>query len=145
MSNVLLAGVEHLSLVAEQERLTFKQPWSENALSLFVGNDGFCAICMDDDRLMSYCTVTVVLDEAQIINVATNDSYKGQGCAKKTLNFVLEECKKRNIVSISLEVRESNVPAMALYEGLGFLTAGKRRAFYSDPREDALVMVKNLA
>ena len=56
---------------------------------------------------------------------------------------VLEECEKRGITLISLEVRESNASAISLYEKLGFLTAGKRRDFYRDPRENALVMIKN--
>ena len=85
-----------------------------------------------------------MLDEAQIINVATSEAYKRSGCANAVIGGVFDECNKRGIVSISLEVRESNAPAIALYEKLGFVVAGKRKNFYTDPRENALVLIKNL-
>ena len=99
---------------------------------------------LEDDELASYCTVVTVLDEAQIINVATDISLRGRGYAKAVLEAVFEECKKRGISFISLEVRESNLPAISLYQSLGFTTEGKRKDFYKNPRENALVMIKNL-
>jgi ribosomal-protein-alanine N-acetyltransferase len=64
--------------------------------------------------------------------------------AKDVLLKVFEECTKRGIVFISLEVRESNVPAISLYQSLGFTIEGTRKNFYSNPRENAFVMIKNL-
>ena len=144
MSEIILAHSTHLPLVAELEKETFFEPWSEKSLELFLTKDAFCALCMDGDNLASYCTVTTVLDEAQIINVATSRSYRGMGKASAVLKFVFDECKRRKITSISLEVRESNIAAISLYEKLGFAVAGKRKDFYKNPRENALVMIKNL-
>lgn len=144
MSEIILADRKHLALVADLEKETFFDPWSEKSLELFLTQDAFCALCMDGDKLASYCTVTTVLDEAQIINVATSNSYKGRGKASSVLEFVFDECKKRKITSISLEVREGNIAAISLYEKLGFAVAGKRKDFYKNPRENALVMIKNL-
>ena len=143
MKEILLAKKEHLSLVASLERETFSSPWSENALELFLDEKNFCVVMLVDGELASYCTVTTVLDEAQIINVATAESYKRQGCAKAVLERVLDECSKRGIGYISLEVRESNKGAISLYQNLGFNIVGKRIGFYSNPRENAVVMVKN--
>jgi ribosomal-protein-alanine N-acetyltransferase len=106
--------------------------------------EGKVLYLLEDGDLGSYCTVTTVLDEAQIINVATAERYKRQGCADAVISGVIDECKRRDIVSISLEVRESNAPAISLYEKFGFFVAGKRKNFYTNPRENALVMIKNL-
>ena len=88
-------------------------------------------------------STTRLCDEAQIINVATDSSYKRMGMAEQVLNRVFEECSNRAISSISLEVRESNEGAIALYEKLGFEVLGIRKNFYTEPTENALVMVKN--
>ena len=143
MKELLLAKKEHLSLIAMLEEKTFSAPWTEKALEFFLDELNFCVILLDDGDLASYCTVTTVLDEAQIINVATDSRFKRMGMAEQVLNRVFEECSNRAISSISLEVRESNEGAIALYEKLGFEVLGKRKNFYTEPTENALVMVKN--
>ncbi len=142
MKELLIAKKEHLSLVASLEAKTFAEPWSESALELFLTDGGFCVVLLDGEELCAYCTVTHVLDEAQIINVATANEYKRQGCAQSVLNRVFDECDQKGIASISLEVRESNLGAISLYQKLGFEIAGKRNGFYQNPRENAFVMVK---
>ena len=145
MREIVIARAEHIPLVASLEAATFDEPSSEDSLaSLFLGGSSFCAVCLENAELLSYCTVVTVLDEAQIINVATASSCLRRGLARATLDFVIDECKKRDIVSVSLEVRESNEAAIALYSGLGFTVAGKRRDFYKNPRENALVMIKKM-
>lgn len=143
MREIILANKEHLPLVAALEKITFSAPWTEKSLEFFLDELNFCAMLLDDGELASYCTVTTVLDEAQIVNVATDPRFKRQGFAKSVLEYVFEECRKREISSVSLEVRESNEGAIALYRALGFEVLGKRKNFYADPTEDALVMVKN--
>ena len=145
MREVIIARRAHIPAIAELEKQTFKHPWSENSLQMFFEGEGaYCVACMENGDLVSYCTVTTVLDEAQIINVASAPKHKNKGCAKATIELVLDEAKRRNISSVSLEVRESNVPAISLYESFGFSVAGKRKDFYTEPRENALVMIKNL-
>ncbi|MBQ9978538.1 MAG: ribosomal protein S18-alanine N-acetyltransferase [Clostridia bacterium] len=144
MARVILGDKSHASFIASIEACTFTHPQSEGSLAEFFASErNFSVLCFEGDELVSYCTVTTVLDEAQIINVATSEHYKRRGCAHMVMTRVLEECEKRGITLISLEVRESNASAISLYEKLGFLTAGKRRDFYRDPRENALVMIKN--
>ncbi|MGM9632131.1 MAG: ribosomal protein S18-alanine N-acetyltransferase [Eubacteriales bacterium] len=141
---IKLAGREHLAAISALEEATFAEPWSESALELFVGEDNFAVVAISEDRLLSYCTVTAVLDEAQIINVATDKEHRGKGYAKRVLESVIDECQRRGTVYLSLEVRASNAGAVSLYENLGFSVSGNRKDFYRAPREDALVMIKNL-
>ena len=144
MEKLTLATDSHLVSVAEIERTVFHEPWSENALKIFLDDANFCAVCAHDDEVLSYCTVTSVLDEAQIVNIATAKNSLRRGYASQVLDFVISECKKRRINSISLEVRVSNNAAIALYESKGFSKEGIRRSFYSHPREDAYVMIKEI-
>ena len=145
MKRVFLADESHALLIANLEKRTFTHPQSEKSLRELLGSEqGFAVVCLESGELASYCTLTSVLDEAQIIYVATAVEYKRQGCAKAIFECIFEECARRGIISISLEVREGNLPAIALYEGLGFYIAGKRKNFYTDPRENALIMIKNL-
>lgn len=145
MKSILLADESHAPLIAALEACTFSHPQSEKSLSEFFKSErNFAVVCLENAELVSYCTLTSVLDEAQIINVATAPEYKRQGCAKAIFERIFEECMRKGIISISLEVREGNLPAIALYEGLGFYIAGKRKNFYTDPRENALIMIKNL-
>ncbi len=145
MKNAFFARAEHIPLIAELEKQTFSHPWSESSLNMFFETESaLYAICLADGELASYCTMMLVLDEVQIINVATAEKYKRQGYAEAVIELTLEEARRRGISSISLEVRESNAPAIALYEKFGFFEAGKRKDFYTDPRENALVMIKSL-
>ena len=144
MRRIILAQKEHLSLVANIEQMVFSEPWSEKSLELCLTEKAFCLCCFEGDALASYCTVITVLDEAQIINVATSKEYRKMGCAKAVIEAVFLECLKREINLISLEVRESNFPAISLYQSLGFTVEGKRKDFYKNPRENALIMIKNL-
>lgn len=145
MKKAIIAKKEHIPLIAELEIKTFVHPWSESSLnSFFETGSAIYVVSMEEDELASYCTMLLVLDEVQIINVATNEKYKRQGYADAVIGFALKETKNRKLRTVSLEVRESNSPAIALYEKYGFFVAGKRKDFYTDPRENALVMIKNL-
>ena len=145
MKRVFLADESHALLIANLEKRTVTHPQSEKSLvEFFKLERNFAVVCLENGELVSYCTLTSVLDEAQIINVATAPEYKRQGCAKAVFERIFEECAHRGIITVSLEVRESNSPAISLYEDLGFSVAGKRKDFYTDPRENALIMIKNL-
>ena len=144
MNEIKLAEREHLSQIAEIESLSLKEAWSESALELFVKDGAFAVVLVCDGRTLSYCTVMQAPFEAQIINVATHPSCRGRGYARAVIERVIEESNRRGADSISLEVRESNVPAIELYKKLGFDVCGVRKGFYKNPSESALVMVKKL-
>ena len=144
MIETFIAKEEHLLAISEIEKSIFSEPWTTQTLELFISGNNFCVACLESDTLVSYCTVLSVLDEAQIVNVATKLEFRGNGYASTVLERVILECQRQNLSTISLEVRESNAPAITLYQKLGFEIAGKRNNFYKNPRENALVMIKNL-
>ncbi len=135
---------EHVSAVADIERECFSEPWSEESLGLFLTDSGFCMVALDGERVLGYVSAMCVLDEAQIVNVAVIQSARRQGIAKELLHAFESEAAARKIVSLSLEVRESNGAARKLYREDGWLDAGVRKNFYSSPREDGIVMIKSL-
>lgn len=139
---VSLLRAEHLPSVAELERACFFSPWSEQALRLLVEDGALGAVCMEDQRVVAYAGMTTALDEGALTNVATHPDFRRRGCAEAALGFLLAEAEKRGITRFSLEVRESNLGAIRLYEKFGFALAGKRPRFYTHPSETALVMIR---
>ena len=133
----------HLSQAAELERLCFTQPWSESSLAILTQQNGVgIAALTDGGKLVGYCGMLTVLDEGQITNVAVHPEFRRMGIGTALLNRLLEEANALGVTQISLEVRESNVAAKALYLRHGFTAAGVRKRFYSHPTEDGLVMVR---
>ena len=130
----------HLASVAEIERLCFSSPWSEESLALLTreGAVGIAAMC--DGRVAAYGGMLCVLDEGQITNVATHPDHRRQGLAGEVVNALISYARERGIAFITLEVRESNAGAIALYEGLGFYRVGIRKNFYKKPCEAAILM-----
>ncbi len=142
---VLRLGREHLSGVAELERLCFPSPWSEQALELLLRQDeaiGFVAV--QNGAVLAYGGMLLTPFDAQIINIAVHPDARRNGLGKQILATLLEEASARVPESVTLEVRVSNTAAIALYEQYGFRTVGKRKSFYTLPTEDALVMERKL-
>ena len=135
---------EHLSEVAALERLCFSEPWSEKSLELLLTDAAIGFVCLCDAHVVAYGGMLWAPDEGQITNVAVHPSARRCGCARAILAALTDAAKEKNAEQISLEVRESNAAAIALYERDGYVTVGKRKNFYRDPREDALIMIRNL-
>ena len=85
-----------------------------------------------------------MVDEGNITNVAVRRDCRRQGVAAALLDALEAQGKERELAFLTLEVRQSNAPARALYEKLGYLQAGLRRNYYENPREDAIIMTKTL-
>ena len=96
-----------------------------------------------DGKVSGYIGVWIDCDNSQIINFYVDEEYQGQGFGSMMLEFVIELCEMSNINVLSLEVRESNEKAIALYEKYGFVFSHKRKNYYSNG-EDALLLIKNL-
>ena len=135
---------DRFSEVAELERLCFSLPWSEKALGLLVTdkNTGFVAVDDSTGRVVAYGGMLVVLDEGQITNIATHPDYRRMGLGERITYALTQYAEREELSLISLEVRESNRAAIALYEKLGFLSVGVRKNFYTSPRENGIVMTK---
>ena len=94
--------------------------------------------------LVGYCGVWLSFDEGEIMNVAVREEFRRRGCAGRLLEELLSRAKERGASRFILEVRERNLPAIRLYESLGFERAGIRKNFYSDPKENALILLKEI-
>ena len=137
---------EHLGQAAEIERLCFSDPWSEKMLAEHLANP--CSLTLaavgDTGRLLGYVGLLAVVDEGYITNVAVRPDCRRQGGGGGLVGALGAQGKERELAFLTLEVRQSNAPARALYEKLGYLQAGLRRNYYENPREDAIIMTKTL-
>ena len=107
---------DHLDEVAELERVCFPDPWSRNMLK----------------------------DEGYILNVAVRPDCRRQGVAGQLLQVFLDFAKGNQLAFLTLEVRASNYPAIALYGSRGFRGVGRRKNYYEHPKEDAVIMTLDL-
>jgi [ribosomal protein S18]-alanine N-acetyltransferase len=122
------------------ERRAFPTPWS---LAMFVLElskpSGICLAAISDDRLVGYLVCSRYDTVWHVMNVAVDDRLRRRGIARSLLGRLFE-LADRPSAQYTLEVRTSNDGAISLYEGFGFRAAGRRRAYYHDNREDALIM-----
>lgn len=133
--------VKEVSLL---EKECFSMPWTEASIKKEMENkDSLFCICEIDEKVVGYAGMYYVYPEGDITNVAVTKDYRGQGIAKKMLDFMFEEARKDGVTEYTLEVRVGNKNAIYLYEKLGFLSVGIRKNFYDNPKEDALIMRKN--
>ncbi len=133
----------HVRAVAELEKLCFSAPWSENAITSELANPlSAWLVAMEGDRLLGYIGSQTVLDEADMMNIAVSSEARCRGVARQLVLKLVELLKAQGVHCISLEVRATNDPAKALYEGLGFIQVGRRPNYYRNPKEDALILRK---
>ena len=134
---------EHVAQVAELEKLCFSAPWSENAVRGELTNPlSLWIVAVDGDTVAGYIGSQSVMGEADMMNVAVSPAYRRQGIAEKLVVTLAEKLTARNVSSLTLEVRASNEPAIALYEKLLFVQVGRRPNYYTKPKEDALILRK---
>ena len=141
---IKIFSAEHVPEAAEIERLCFSEPWSESALSYMCTSQNTRAVAVIDKecgRLAAYGGAQYVLDEGNIVNIATHPDYRRRGYGRAIVESLIKYAKNNGLDSISLEVRESNKAAIGLYSKLGFKVEGKRKDFYTKPVESALIMI----
>ncbi len=136
---------EHLPAVAALEKLCFAEPWSERALEWLLSNEAVGVVALTENNVIGYGGMLIAPKEGQITNVAVHPDCRRLGGGRAIVSALLREAANRRLESVSLEVRQSNLPAIALYERLGFEKVGVRKHFYKHPAEDALVMTRVLA
>lgn len=130
-------------LAIEQE--IFSDPWSFNAFKTDLNNDMACPLVAEfENSVIGYTNLYIVAGEVQIGNFAVAPGYRQRGVAKKMISNIIEIAGDHKCNSVFLEVRESNKPAQALYESFGFKRSGRRKNYYVNPRESAVLMVKEL-
>jgi ribosomal-protein-alanine N-acetyltransferase len=135
----------HVTDMVLIEQACFSQPWSRRMLEGELENpQAFYLVAEQDGVLAGYAGMHAVLDEGYITNVATAPAFRRRGVAGTLLAALTARARAWSLAFLTLEVRVSNAPAIALYEKHGFVPVGVRRQYYRAPREDALLMTKYL-
>lgn len=133
---------EDVPRIHELERLCFSLPWSEQTLNEEMDANPFALYlgAFVGDRLIGYVGTWRILDEAHMTNLAVHPNFRRRGIAKALVSRIKQIMAENGVTSMTLEVRESNHVARALYRSMGFSDAGRRKRYYSDNGEDALIM-----
>ena len=138
-----LKSADEIDTVLAIEQASFTNPWTREMYLAELKNEGvsFFYLARDNGRrVVGFCSFWRVLDELHINNLAVLPELRRQGVAAALLERVMIEGARFGIRRAMLEVRQSNVPARLLYEKFGFVVAGTRSKYYTNPVEDALVL-----
>lgn len=143
--NVKLVPMDksHLAAAAALEAECFSHPWSAELLEDELYNDSVSLVAAEDEsgKLLGYGEIRVVLDEGCLEKIVVDPACRRRGVAEAILSAF---CRfgEAHLAFLTLEVRESNSPAIGLYEKLGFETVGRRKNYYADLHEDAVLMTR---
>lgn len=130
-----------LDEVCRIEEETFSIPWTKEAMAASLKNeDNVYLVAEYNGKIAGYCGMWGIAGEGQINNVAVDKCYRGKGIAFRMMKAFIEEARKKNLTEFTLEVRESNLAAIRLYEKSGFKKEGVRKDFYDSPKENAIIM-----
>lgn len=144
LTNVVIEPmrVEHLSRVLEIERASFPTPWPRDAYLQEIKGNRLASyiVAKVGEEVVGYAGMWVILDEAHITTIAVDPRYRRQSIGERLLVALIDEAMRRGARWMTLEVRKSNMAAQSLYRKYGFRDIGIRRGYYSDNREDAIVM-----
>lgn len=130
---------------SEIEGACFSKPWSEETLATELKNplNDFFGV-FEGERLLGYIGMQSVSGETSVFNAAVLKEYRRKGFGEALVRQLVEEAEKRGSETVFLEVRSGNLPAISLYEKLGFVFCGLRKNYYSDPTENAFLMKRVL-
>ena len=136
------ATIEDAKEIFAIEMECFSVPWSLDSIEIELLNEDkkLYYVIEDANGVVGYAGAWLVYDEGQITNIAIRPSARRQGFGAKLTSALIEECFKRGMHEIFLEVRISNLSALSLYRQLGFTVKGMRKNYYSEPKEDAYIM-----
>ena len=141
--NITEMTAAHVPQVAALEAICFHDSWSEKSVASELENElSFWLVALEGERVAGYVGSQTVMGETDMMNVAVHPDYRRKGIAEALILALLEGLKARGSHSLTLEVRASNAPAIALYQKLGFQQIGLRKNYYRNPREDALILRK---
>jgi ribosomal-protein-alanine N-acetyltransferase len=145
-----ICSVDELEPILAIEQKSFRWPWGRRSFEGELACQGACNFIVRSsgggiaEQVVAYTFLRRVVDELHILKIAVSPAWREKGIATWLMTFCLQRAVAHGATSAYLEVRPSNIPAVALYEKLGFEVIGRRHKYYADSKEDALVMIKNL-
>lgn len=132
--------------VVEIEQASYQFPWTPSVFRDCIRVGYFCLVLEIDRKIGGYCVMVAGAGEAHILNLCVNPTIRGRGFGRSSLNCLLQVARERSIDKMVLEVRPTNIHAIALYHSMGFEQIGVRRDYYQarEGREDAVVLALEL-
>jgi ribosomal-protein-alanine N-acetyltransferase len=138
-----LTRMDGVEAIAALQAASFAEPWGTDAIQWELENSDVArlyAARAADDELVGYCATWLLFDELHINSLAVAAAWHRRRVARRLLAFVFRDAVAAGATKATLEVRQSNAAARALYEGFGFHVEASRRDYYDHPREDALLL-----
>ena len=134
-------SLNDLDDVMEIEKLSFVSPWTKRFFEeTLISPISSSLVMKSGSWAIGYIILYSVADEVHILNIAIHPGYREKGCASSLIQYVLNYFKGKGVHEFFLEVREGNLSAISLYQKFGFEKIGKRKKYYTETNEDALVM-----
>ena len=132
---------QDIEQVADLEQVCFSESWSENLIRMGLDSrlDTYF-VYADHGTILGYAVLRILADEGEIQRIGVYPHYRRQGIARKLMDAMVTFARARGVRAIALEVRESNRAAIGLYEKLGFRPVGRRKNYYTEVHEDAILM-----
>lgn len=134
--------LKDLPSVLAIEKAAFPSPWTFNMFTqeLDLSFSRHLVVSQSDQGIVGYIIFWIIHDETQLQRIAVKNDLRGQGIGSLLIREMIRMCALENVTQGSLEVRSSNDPALMLYKKFGFVVSGVRKGYYTDNREDALIM-----
>lgn len=138
-------NLETVEAVEGLERECFDNPWSLDSLAEELSNPlAVFRTAQVDGNVVGYAGMHHIIDEGYITNIAVSQRFRRQGIAAALLQELLDYAEENDLAMMTLEVRPSNAAAISLYEAFDFERIGRRKEYYQNPTEDALIMTRKL-
>lgn len=149
MAELVIRGMEPVDIdgVMEVDAASFPTPWPKEIFHQEVEKNDYAHyfVVELDKRIVGYAGLWVVIDDAQVTNIAIMPNYRGYKIGEKLFLYTLKQAIRMGVSRLSLEVRVSNIVAQRMYRKFGLVPGGIRKSYYTDNGEDAVVMWVNLS
>ena len=129
--------------IAALEEAIFPDAWDYRSIMDLITTEGaMCFTASEGGRVVAYVIGRLIAPEGEIYRVAVDEVYRKRGIADRLLDYAIKTSRGKGLESVFLEVRSMNLPAINLYRAYGFVEVGRRRGYYRNPTDDAIVMLK---
>lgn len=129
--------------IAALEEAIFPDAWDYRSVMDLITTEGaMCFTASEGGRVIAYVIGRLIAPEGEIYRVAVDEAYRKRGIAYRLLDYAIKTSRGKGLESVFLEVRSMNTPAINLYRAYGFAEVGRRKGYYRNPTDDAIVMLK---
>ena len=143
--NIEKMTLKDLELIKDNLQQDFDDFWNYNILNKELQNENSYYLVTKDEnkQIVGFAGVQFILDEADITNIVTKKSARNSGIGTKLMEELIQICKQKNVLKITLEVNENNTIALKLYKNMGFVEIGQRKKYYNG-KDTAIIMEKKI-